>query len=334
MSDISASVAGTALVPRSVAAKAPTPAAFFSMPLGLIALGIAWQTAASIWLTPMWVSEALVWGGTALWATLLLVYAGKWLLRRDVALTELQHPIQSSFIGLAGVVSLLASIGLAGMQKPLSWGLFCFGIAWTSLFAIYKTGRLWLGDSSPESLTPVLYLPIVAGAFVAASACSATGYPDWGKLAFGAGLFTWFALESVILNRLYTSPVQPTLRTAMGVQLAPPAVGAVAYLSIGGGAPDVFAYALIGYALLQALIMLRLLPWLVKAELTPAWWSFSFASASLPNAAMKLVAHGDTGAISVMAPYLFLAGNLVIATIAVVTISWAVRTALRSWSAA
>jgi len=77
------------------------------------------------------------------------------------------------------------------------------------------------------------------------------------------------------------------------IQFAAPAVGAVAYLSVGGGAPDIFAYALIGYALLQALILIRLLPWLGQAALSPAWWSFSFGAASLPTAAMKLVAHRD-----------------------------------------
>jgi tellurite resistance protein len=185
-----------------------------------------------------------------------------------------------------------------------------------------------MGDSNPESLTPILYLPMVAGAFVSASACAAIGYIDWGKLAFGGGLLTWFALESVILLRLYTArPILPPLRPTMGLQFAAPAVGAVAYLSVGGGTPDIFAYALIGYALLQAVVLIRLLPWLVQAGLTPAWWSFSFGAASLPAAAMKLAAHRDAGAIATLAPYLFIAGNIVIAAIATAAIKWAFSSA-------
>jgi tellurite resistance protein len=310
------------------------PVSFFSIPLGLVALGIAWQTAASIWVVRGWVSEGLIWIGIWLWVFLLVAYAGKWLIRRANALAELRHPVQSCFIGLAGVVSLLISIALLKLDRPLAFGFFCFGAVWTLVFAVYQTGRLWMGDGKPEVLTPILYLPIVAGAFVTASACAAMGYVDWGKLAFGAGLFTWFAIESVILYRLYTAaPVSPALRSAMGVQLAPPAVGAVAYLSVGGGAPDMFAYALIGYALLQALILIRLLPWLLQGELSPAWWSFSFAAASLPTAAMRVAAHQDGGAISTLAPYLFVAGNFVIATIAAATIKWLVRTAWKSRSA-
>jgi tellurite resistance protein len=264
----------------------------------------------------------------------LIAYLGKWLLRRADAMAELEHPIQSCYIGLAGVVSLLASIGFSTTHRTVSLGCFWFGIAWTLIFAIYQTGRFWTGDSKPESLTPVLYLPTVAGAFVSASTCAAVGYVDWGKLAFGGGLLTWLALESVILLRLYTArPVLPPLRPTMGLQFAAPAVGAVAYLSVGGGTPDIFAYALIGYALLQALILIRLLPWLAQADLTPAWWSFSFGAASLPTAAMKLAAHRDAGAIAALAPYLFIAGNIVVAAIAIVTIKWAFNSAPQAPSA-
>jgi tellurite resistance protein len=313
---------------RSVAAS------LFAIPLGLVALGLAWQTAGSIWSVPNWVPATLVWSGAILWVFLVTAYLAKWLLRRAEAKAELEHPIQSCFIGLAGIVSLLASICFSTTHRALSLGCFCFGIAWTLTFALYKTGKLWMGDSKTETLTPILYLPMVAGAFVSASACAAMGYVDWGKLAFGAGLFTWLAIESVILYRLYTAtPILPALRPAMGLQFAAPAVGAVAYLSVGGGAPDIFAYALIGYALLQALILIRLLPWLVKADLTPAWWSFSFGAASLPTAAMKLLAHRDAGAIAVLAPHLFIAGNIVIAAIATVTIKWALSRAPQQSSA-
>jgi len=42
---------------------------------------------------------------------------------------------------------------------------------------------------------------------------------------------------------------------------------------------------------------------------------------------MKLVAHRDSGAIATLAPYLFIAGNIVIAAIAIVTVKWALSSA-------
>ena len=89
---------------------------------------------------------------------------------------------------------------------------------------------------------------------VTASAATNLGHQDWGQLAFGGGLFGWLAIESVVLHRLYiASPVPPALRPTLGVQVAPPAVAAVAYLNVGAGGSDIFAHALIGYAILQAL---------------------------------------------------------------------------------
>jgi tellurite resistance protein TehA-like permease len=70
------------------------PASFFAIPLGLVALGIAWQTAESIWSEPKWVSDTLIWLGTTLWAFLLMSYLGKWLVRRADAMAEFEPPLR------------------------------------------------------------------------------------------------------------------------------------------------------------------------------------------------------------------------------------------------
>ena len=90
------------------------PASFFAIPLGLVALGLAWQTAESIWSEPKWVSDTLIWAGVALWILLLMSYVGKWLLRRADAVAELEHPIQSCSIGLAAIATLAPYLFIAG----------------------------------------------------------------------------------------------------------------------------------------------------------------------------------------------------------------------------
>jgi len=296
------------------------PASFFGMPLGLLALGIAWRAAARIWSVPYLVGEALILAGGGLWFLLFALYLAKWAWSRGAAQSEFEHPVQCCFVGLAGVVASLASIGMAPHAPWLARALFVLGGAWTLVFALYRTGRLWMGARAPETTTAVLYLPTVAGGFVTGSAAAALGHADWGQLAFGAGLFAWLAIESVLLHRLYTAaPMAPALRPTMGIQLAPPAVCAVAYLNVGGG-PDLFSHALLGYSLLQALILLRLWPWIGAAGATPAWWGVSFGAAALPTAAIKLVADGDSGAVAILAPWLFGAGNVAIAALAVLTV--------------
>lgn len=302
------------------AANGLVPASFFGMPLGLTALGICWRNAAALWGLPAVVGESLIGVGGALWALLLVVYLHKWWRHRAAAAAEIAHPVQCCFVVLAGVVASLVSIGAAPYSRALAVGLFAFGAGWALVFALLRTGRLWQGARQLEMTTAALYLPLVGGGFVTGTAAAALGLADWGQLAFGAAAFSWLAIESVLLHRMYMGPAMtPPLRLTLGVQMAPPAVGATSYLSVGSGNPDFLAHALVGYGLLQALLLLRLWPWLRQAGPGPAWWSFSFASASLPTAMIKLVAHGDTGAVALLAPWVFAAGNAAIAAIAAMT---------------
>lgn len=122
-------------------------------------------------------------------------------------------------------------------------------------------------------MTPVLCLPRVASSFVTAASLGALGLADWGQAFFGAGLFSWLAIESVLIHRLLTAdPLPPPLRPTLGIQLAPAPVGALAYLAVTQGPPDILAHALLGYGVLQALVLVRLLPWIAKQPFAPTYW--------------------------------------------------------------
>jgi hypothetical protein len=112
---------------------------------------------------------------------------------------------------------------------------------------------------------------------------------------------------------------------SLGVQLAPAPVGAVTYLSVTQGPPDVFAHALIGYGVLQSLILLRLLPWIGAGGFTPSYWAFTFGITALATAPLKLLARGDSGAIADLAGILFGAANLAVAAIMIGTVLLAMR---------
>ena len=141
------------------------------------------------------------------------------------------------------------------------------------------------------------------------------------QLAFGAGLFSWLAIESVLLHRLYTVTSMPApLRPTLGIQLAPPTVGGVAYLSVTSGAPDLLAYAMLGYGLLQALLLLRLLPWIRQQPFAPSYWALTFGATTLAAVPLDMMERGATGAVASIAPYLFVAANIVVALIAFATL--------------
>lgn len=297
------------------------PAAFFGMVLGLAGLGASWRWAHQVWGLPSAIGEAITAIAALVWAILITLYVLKWVHAREDALSEIAHPVQCCFVGLIGVATMLIAGAAIPYSTIVAHVLFVGGAIFTVAFAVWRTGGLWHGEREHASTTAVLYLPTVAGSFVTAIIAGALGYTDWGQFAFGAGLFSWLAIESVLLNRLLTGPSHAhALRPTLGVQLAPAPVGAVAYLSVGSGAPDIVAHALIGYGLLQFLVMLRLLPWLREGGFAPSFWAFTFGMTALATAPLRLLAHGDTGAIAVIAPIVFIAANVVVGAVAAGTI--------------
>jgi tellurite resistance protein len=297
------------------------PASFFGMALGLLALGILWRVAQPLWNLPSVASEAILAVGAAVWAALIALYLAKWLFARAAARTEFEDPIQCCFIGLAPVTTMLTAAAALPYDHMAATILALVGAAGAVIFAVYRTGRLWMGGREESATTPILYLPTVAAGFVAASTMNALGWGDWGRLAFGAAFFSWLAIESVLIRRLYNAPaLPPGLRPTLGIQLAPASVGAVAYLNISGGQADIFAQALLGYALLQALILLRLTPWIFAQPFAPSYWAFSFGLAALPTAVVRIAEQGADRPMLILAPALFLLANVAIGVLAIGTI--------------
>jgi len=289
------------------------PVSFFSMAVGVLALANAWQVAVRLWSLPQDMATALTVAGLALWLALLALYAHKWLRHRAQARAELQHPLQGTFLALLPVSSLLAAMALRPALPALALCVFAAALAAAVGVGAWLFGRFWQGSTGADLVTPAVYLPAVAQNFVGGTAASAFGLPQLGAWLFGAGLLSWLAIESTVLNRAATrEPLPAPMRPLLGIQLAPPVVGGVTWLSLNHGVPDIAAQMLLGYGLFQAVLLLRLLPWIRHKPWTPAWWSFSFGIAALPALAMRLVEGGATGAVATLAPITFVAANAAI----------------------
>ncbi|GAB0118548.1 dicarboxylate transporter/tellurite-resistance protein TehA [Acidisoma sp. 7E03] len=301
------------------------PASMFGIVLGLAGLGACWRLGHRVWGLPAAVGEIILTLGILVWAALIVLYLGKWLRTPAEAKAELGHPVQCCFVGLIGVATMLSGNALLPYARPLTVALFLLGLIFTLGFALWRTGLLWQGEREAADTTAVLYLPAVAGSFVAATSAAGLGWPDWGSLLFGMGFFSWLAIESVLLHRLYTGPrMAVALRPTLGIQLAPPVVGAVAYLAVTPGAPATLAHGLLGYGLFQALLLIRLLPWIREQPFAPSYWAFSFGGTALAATPLIMLLHGDGGAISVLAPILFVSANILIAILALGTLRLAI----------
>lgn len=293
------------------------PPSFFAIVLGLAGLANSWRAAHTAWSLPAAVGEAIYAAAALAWLVIVVLYACKWVIAPKAARAEAEHAVQCCFIGLAGVATLLIAQGALPYSRSLAIALFIVGAAFTFFFGLWRTGILWRGSRDPASTTPVLYLPLVAGGFVTGIVAAALGWREWGELAFGAGFFGWLAIESVLLHRLYTAdPLSPPLRPTLGIQLAPPAVGAVCYLAVGSGQPDQFVHMMIGYALLQALVLVRMIRWIREQPFGASYWAFTFGATALAGATIRLSIGDHGGAYVTLAPFMFFVANIVVVSIA------------------
>lgn len=304
----------------------PVPASFFGMVLGLAGLGNAWRIAARVWLLPSIVGEIVLAFAALVWALLVVLYLGKWVFARAAAQAELEHAVKSGFIALLPLTTMLMALAVAPYSHAVVMGLFVVGVGGQLGFGAFSTGRLWTGARDPLAATTVLYLPTVGVNFVAAMVVGNLGYPDWGVLFFVAGALAWLSLESVILQRHMVGPPLPgELRSTLGIQFAPPVVGAMAYLAVTTGKPDVFAQALMGYGLFQALLLLRLVPWFRQPPFGAGMWAFTFGITSMAAVPIRMIERGGEGPLNLLAWPLFVFANLFIAVLTVRTLGLALR---------
>jgi len=271
------------------------PVAYFGMAVGTLAFSQTWRVAERAIRFPWEFSAYLGAIGLAIWSVLLLAYVGKWLFHTGLAKQEMQHPLQSSLAALGPISSLLAAIVVQPWSRTLGLPILLFALAWQTLLGFWIYGRFWKGGRVPDSISAAIYLPAVAQNFVAGLAVTAYGWQELGSLLFGAGFFSWLALESMIVSRaaLHT-PIASEQRPLLGIQMAPAVVAGLTYTSLRPENADMFALMLLGYGLYQFALLLRLLPWILHQAFAPSYWSFSFGIAALANLALRIAEHTQT----------------------------------------
>ncbi|WP_296650184.1 dicarboxylate transporter/tellurite-resistance protein TehA [Paraburkholderia sp.] len=298
----------------------------FSVILGLSGLGQSWRVAEHLWGISAHVGEDILVVATVIWASLLCAYIVHAIRRPDLMRAEFEHPVAGGTPALAGIATFLISQAVTIWSTAWAWGLLIAGICWQLAFSAWHTGTLWRGERRAEDTTPTLYLPTVAGSFTSAAAFGALNQPSWAWLLLGTGVFSWLALEPLIIQRLWSGHSLPVAqRSLLGIQFAPPVVCAAAILVVAPGTPQEWLLMLLGYGLFQTLVGLRLKSWLKEQPFGYAWWAFSFGVVSGTVVCLKLAVRGVPSAISLSWP-VFIGANLFIGYLSVRT-AWLVVSA-------
>jgi tellurite resistance protein len=301
------------------------PAAFFGMVLGIGGLGGAWRVAARTWGLPAWIGDALMLAAALIWCAWIALYIAKWVWAPGAARAELADPALSFGLGLVAMATLMASIAIRDYAPGVAWWIFTAGAIGGTLLAAWLIGGLWQGGRGLETVTPLMILPAVGTAYTGALAASAFGYRELAATMWGPGVVTWLIMDSLILYRLMSHGLPVPMRASIGIQLAPPAVGCLAYLGFTEGPPDRLVHFLIGYAILQGLILIRLAPWIRAQPFSPGAWAFTFGVAAMSGSTLICLQRHPAGVLASLAWPMFVFANLFIGWIAVRTIMLAVQ---------
>ncbi len=290
-------------------ARTSLPASFFGMVLGLSGLGQAWRLASKLWGMPPLIGEGVLLLAGLVWAALFIAYLQQAVRHPGDVRNEFLHPVQGSTPALLAISTLLIVLAVLPYSRIVAWSLTVLGIGGHLAFSLWHTGSLWKGGRDVHDTLPTLYLPTVAGNFTSAAALGALGHADWGWLFLGAGLFSWLALESLIIQRLWQHNSVPVMqRPLLGIQFAPPVVCAMAWLMLSPGSGDHWLLMLWGYGLFQLFLGIRLGAWLGEQPFAPSYWAYTFGIASATVCGMKLALAGVPSA-QVLAIPVFVGAN-------------------------
>jgi tellurite resistance protein len=203
--------------------------------------------------------------------------------------SDLLDNVAGPFASLAVITPMLpASEGLAPHAPGAGKVLVDIFLVLTVLLGGWFTGQWIYGPFALDRLHPGHFLPTVAGGPVATASAADVGQQRLAEVMFGLGIVCWFLLGSMILNRLFFRPfLPPPLLPTLAIEVAPPAVGSVAYFALNGDRVDAVAAGLAGYGLLIVLAQIRLLPAFLRLKFTPSTWAFTFSWAAVVTSALR-----------------------------------------------
>ena len=286
-------------------------ASYLSSILGLFGLGNIWREAHLLWGVSKWIGEIVLLFTAFIWVLLILLFILKWIVNYKEAIYELNHPIKNNYIGLLGVTFLLMAVIAFPYSYKIALILFVLGGITQFIYGIFFTERMWLKTPNVNFITPALYLPTVAGNFVSALVAGLFGFNILGMLFLGIGFFSWFSLESIIMNRLKKESVSNDFKPTLGIMMAPPAIAGAASISLNLNESP-FIYFLIGYALFQFLIFSRILPSLFKEQFKLSFWAFSFGVTTTMYICLKTFGNSNDVYYTYFIVAVFILANLLI----------------------
>jgi len=264
------------------------PISFFSMIMGLAGLTIAWQKAEHVFGVDLSINPVLLALTSSVFVVVSLIYATKYVTRRNDVLNEFKNPIKLHFFPTISISLLLISVAFLKVDHAISLPIWIAGSVIHLMFTLY-TVNAWIHHEHFEvkHLNPAWFIPAVGNVLVPVAGIQ-LGFVEISWFFFSIGMLFWIILLTIIFNRvMFHNPMQEKLMPTLFILIAPPAVGFIAYMNLTGEL-DAFARVLYFAGLFLTLLMLVQIKRFVKLQFFLSWWAYSFPLAAITIASLHM----------------------------------------------
>lgn len=255
------------------------PPSYFASAFGLSGLTEVWRIASGQHLAPAAVATSLAVLSGLVFLGVLVAYLAHGAVHRGVIKQDLLHPVTGPFLSLVTIVPMFLSLlGVYPYAPTAGKVMFEVFLVFTVLLGSWFVGHWIVAGIEATHVHPGYFLPTVAGGLIGADGAAIVGEHGLAEVMFGYGLVSWIVIGSIVLGRLISHPIPPTLLLpTLAIQTAPPAVATLAWLDEHPGHVDALVSGLGGYGALMLLAQVRLLPHYLRLPFMASTWAFAFS---------------------------------------------------------
>lgn len=264
------------------------PISFFAMIMGLGGLTIASQKIEELLHNQQHLSMILVYTSIGLFTLFALIYLFKLIRYPKIVINEFNHPIRLHFFPTISISLLLFSIIFLPINRSLSEMFWIAGSAIHLLFTLTIIS-LWVHHKKFEinHMNPSWFIPAVGNIIVPVAGVQ-HGFVEISWLFFSVGLGFWIILLVLFFNRaIFHHPLPEKLTPTLFILIAPPAVGFIAYVKLGGEL-DSFARVLYYFGLFMFMLLAVQFRVFMKVKFYLSWWAYSFPMAAITIASILM----------------------------------------------
>lgn len=275
--------------PQTVASGlAHLPVTLFATVMGLAGVSLALHMVETQFGWGRGASQLALWVTLADFLGLSVLYIAKAIRHPASVSGEWGHPVKMAFFPAISISLLLVATAMHTdfpQTARVMWMIGAAGQAGLTLAVLSG----WIGRRpfQPMHISPAWFIPAV-GNIVAPIAGIPLGFVELSWMFFAAGLMFWVVLLTLVMNRLiFHDPLPGRMLPTLGILIAPPAVGFLAWIQLNGGQLDAFARVLFYAAITFTAIVAIQAPGFAKLPFALSFWALSFPAASLTIATFK-----------------------------------------------